>query len=100
MSGASEPRPRRPPMTLRSLAARIALVALILLPAVARAQVSGTIIGTVYDQNGMPLSGVKLSAKSATQIGGTRVTYSNPEGAFRMQGLQPGVFELAATAPK
>ena len=87
-------------MNLRSLVIRIACAAAILTPALARAQTSGSIIGTVYDQNGMPIAGVKISARSPTQIGGTRVTYTNSEGAFRMQGLQPGVFEVGAAAPK
>jgi hypothetical protein len=86
-------------MTVRPpLAIRIAALAVLLWPAATLAQVSGSIIGSVYDQNGNPLPGVKISARSPTQIGGTRVTYSNTEGGFRVQGLQPGVFEVAATA--
>jgi hypothetical protein len=87
-------------MHVRPLVVRVFAAALVLLPAVARAQVTGSIIGTVYDQNGMPLPGVKISARSPTQIGGVRVTYTNGEGAFRMQGLQPGTFEVSATATK
>src|SRR5689334_9890729 len=83
-----------------SLVVRVLAAALILAPTAARAQVTGSIIGTVYDQNGMPLPGVKISARSPTQIGGVRVTYTNGEGAFRMQGLQPGTFEVSATANK
>jgi hypothetical protein len=87
-------------MNVRALVPRIVLLALVALPATTQAQSSGSIIGTVYDQNGMPISGVKISARSPTQIGGTRVTYSNSEGVFRMPGLQPGTFEVAAVAPK
>lgn len=80
---------------------RVFLVAAALLvPSVAWPQVTGSIIGTVYDQNGTPLTGVKIAAKSPTQIGGVRVTYTNSEGSFRMQGLQPGTFEVAALAPR
>jgi hypothetical protein len=81
------------------LATRLAVVALILVPLTARAQVTGNIIGTVYDQNGMPLAGVKISARSPTQIGGARITHTNVMGEFRMPGLQPGVFEVSALAP-
>ena len=73
---------------------------MLLLPAVASAQVVGSIIGTVVDQNGMPLGGVQLSARSGTQIGGEKVGYSNSEGFFRFPGLQPGSFEVRARAPK
>src|SRR3954462_15815265 len=92
-------RPRRPPMNVRPPIVRVVLAALVLLPAAARAQVTGTIVGTVYDQNGMPLAGVKISARSPTQIGGVRVTHTSGEGQFRMPGLQPGVFEVSAIAP-
>ena len=74
--------------------------AVLLLPLPAGAQVVGSIIGNVLDQNGNPLAGVQLSAGSATQIGGEKVTYSNDEGFFRFPGLQPGSFEVRASAPK
>ena len=66
----------------------------------AHAQVAGSITGTVYDQSGMPLAGVKISARSNTQIGGTKVTYTAGDGTFRLPSLQPGTFEVRATAPK
>ena len=70
------------------------------LPAAARAQVVGSIIGNVVDQSGMPLPGVQLSASSGTQIGGEKQAYTNAEGFFRLPGLQPGIFEVRARAPK
>src|SRR3954449_534599 len=78
---------------------RLLLVAIVAcLPRLAGAQVVGSIAGTVTDQSGRPLAGVRLSARSDTQIGGTKVVYSNDEGFFRLPGLQPGVFEVAAAA--
>ena len=74
--------------------------AMVAVPAVSVAQVVGSITGTVTDQTGSPLSGVKLIARSETQIGGPKVAYSNAEGFFRVPALQPGVFEVTATAPK
>jgi hypothetical protein len=68
-------------------------------PAPALAQVVGSITGLVTDQNGQPLSGVRLTAVSATQIGGARVAYSSEQGFFRIAGLQPGVFEMTAASP-
>jgi hypothetical protein len=61
---------------------------------------SGAISGYVFDQAGNPLRGVKLTAESPTQIGGRKVTYSNPEGAFRFPLLQPGTFQVKAEAPR
>jgi Carboxypeptidase regulatory-like domain len=66
----------------------------------ARGQVVGSIVGNVFDQSGAPITGVRISARSATQIGGDKVTYTNDEGFFRLPGLQPGVFEVQANAPK
>ncbi len=74
--------------------------AIAMVPAAARAQAVGSIIGNVVDQSGMPLPGVQLSTSSGTQIGGEKQAYSNAEGFFRFPGLQPGTFELRARAPK
>jgi hypothetical protein len=60
----------------------------------------GSIIGYVFDQTGNPLPGIKITASSPTQIGGTRVTYSNQEGMFRLRQLFPGTFQIQASAPK
>ena len=59
----------------------------------------GSITGNVFDQSGMPMSGVKLVAKSPTHIG-DKTAYSGDDGSFRMVALQPGTFELVASAPK
>ena len=60
----------------------------------------GSIVGSAFDQTGMPLKGVKVTAKSDTQIGGARSVYSNDEGGFRLMGLAPGRFEVRAEAMK
>jgi hypothetical protein len=75
-------------------------LSIVLAPALAQAQVAGTIIGNVFDQNGMPVPGVRITATSPTQIGGTRITHAGSDGSFRMQGLQPGTFQVAASGPK
>jgi hypothetical protein len=75
-------------------------VLLVFPAAIASAQVVGTIVGSVYDQTGQPLSGVKISATSPTQIGGAKVTYTDKDGEFRVAALQPGVFTVTASAPK
>jgi hypothetical protein len=77
----------------------LAVLVFVCLTNPARAQVVGSITGTVTDQTGMPLRGVKVSARSDTQIGGARAAYTNDEGFFRVPGLQPGVFEIATSSP-
>jgi hypothetical protein len=86
-----------PPLFSRVL---VPVLVLVLAPAAAEAQVVGSITGVVTDQNGRPLPGVRLSTTSTTQIGGARAVYSAADGSFRFPGLQPGVFELIASAPR
>ena len=69
-------------------------------PAQAQSGQNGSIVGGVYDQSGTPLRGIKVVAKSETQIGGARTAYSNDEGAFRFVALHPGTFEIRASGPK
>jgi len=90
---------RTKPLCLSAVAA---LCAVVCLPALAHAQGgnSGSIVGYVYDQTGAPIKGVKIAATSPTQIGGTKVAYSNDEGGFRIPQLFPGTFEIRASAPK
>src|SRR4051812_7907061 len=102
MEGLVEP-PWRTDMRLRSFPLVIVATALVLpalLPGTATAQVAGSLVGHVYDQTGLPIKGVKITATSETQIGGAKVAYTNDEGFFRIPGLLPGVFEASATAPK
>jgi hypothetical protein len=76
--------------------------AVLLSPGLALAQGgdSGSIIGYVLDQTGNPITGVRVTATSPTQIGGPKVAYSDETGAFRMRALIPGTFDVRATAPK
>jgi hypothetical protein len=80
----------------------VAMAGLLLAPSMVWAQggASGSLLGMVVDQTGQPMSGVKISARSDTQIGGAKVTYTNATGEFRVMGLIPGVFEVTATVPK
>ena len=78
--------------------ALLVVCALAVVPA--RAQVSGSIVGSVFDGGGTPLAGVKISARSDTQIGGAKVVYTGADGSFRIPGLLPGTFEIGATAPR
>ena len=78
----------------------LGLVLLSPLTALAQRGDSGSIVGNVFDQTGVPLAGVKVTASSDTQIGGRRVAYTNSEGAFRFPALDPGIFQVRAEAPK
>jgi hypothetical protein len=76
--------------------------ALVWAPALVHAQSgqNGSIVGYVFDEGGMPLKGIKITATSPTQIGGAKIAYSTDEGSFRLPALQPGDFEVRASAPK
>jgi hypothetical protein len=65
----------------------------------AQAQVVGSITGTVTDQTGTPLKGVRITGRSETQIGGAKATYTDEQGFFRLPGLQPGIFEVTSASP-
>jgi hypothetical protein len=75
------------------------LAVVLLAQATVLAQVVGSITGTVTDQTGFPLRGVRVSARSDTQIGGAKSAYTNGEGFYRIAGLQPGLFEVTTSAP-
>src|SRR3954463_13130687 len=60
----------------------------------------GSVVGSVMDQAGTPIKGVKIAVRSDTLIGGPRTVYTNDDGNFRLPALQPGIFELRALAPK
>src|SRR5205814_1132535 len=79
-----------------------AFTLVLVLPAAARAQggAAGSFIGHVYDQAGQPLRGVKVTVRSPTQIGGSKVAYTDGEGFFRVPQLAPGRFELISSAPR
>jgi hypothetical protein len=78
----------------------VACVAQVMFAGRSQAQVAGSITGTVIDQTGTPLSGVKITARSPTQIGGAKTVYTDADGGFRLPSLQPGTFEVRASAPR
>ena len=67
----------------------------LLLAAPAAAQNSGIIAGTVKDAQGGALPGVTLSLRN-TESGVTRTAVSEGDGAYRLAGLPPGPYVLAA----
>jgi len=70
---------------------------LLLLSSLAMAQTgeTGTFVGTVTDQEGMPLPGVEVTARNI-QTGLTQSTVTNARGNYRIERLPRGFYELTA----
>ena len=66
---------------------------LLSLPASAQ-QRGGRIEGTVYDDEGAPMAGARVTVTSPTQIGGSRSSSTGSDGGFRFLGLIPGKFKV------
>jgi outer membrane receptor protein involved in Fe transport len=71
------------------------LIALLLATAAAAAaqSLTGTITGTVKDEQGGALPGVSLTLAGKT---GSRTTTTDAEGGYRFAGLDPGTYTLTA----
>ncbi len=68
----------------------------LLLPAMAFAQTTGTIEGTVQDQNGGALPGVTVEATSP-RLQGSRTATTDSGGRYRFASLPPGAYSVTAT---
>src|SRR5262245_20866306 len=69
----------------------------VLLPAIALAQVSGSINGTVTDASQAAVAGAQLVLRN-TQTGESRRTSSSEEGYFTFADLSRGEYNLAVSA--
>ncbi len=80
--------------TLRSLG--LATVVVLLLAGVlsAQAPTAGRIIGTVKDDQGGPLPGVSVEAKSPRLVG-TATAVTDTNGVYRLMALPPGTYTIA-----
>ncbi|MBV8051813.1 MAG: carboxypeptidase regulatory-like domain-containing protein, partial [Acidobacteriaceae bacterium] len=54
------------------------------------------LLGTVMDENGRPVNGVTVTAKSRTN-NKTYTAVSNSEGIFRLRDLPAGAYDITAT---
>ncbi len=72
-----------------------ALFCLILFPAAIFGQTTGTIRGTVTDQNGAVIIGAQVSAKNI-ETNQTRTTMTSNEGLFAFPELRVGQYEVRA----
>ena len=79
--------------TLKSLG--FLSVAMLLLAGVlsAQAPTAGRITGTVQDEQGSPLPGVTVEAKSLRLVG-TAATVSDANGVYRLLALPPGTYQI------
>jgi hypothetical protein len=75
----------------------LALAAVALLPAAARAQSS--IAGTVKDTTGAVLPGVTVEASSPVLIEKTRSVVTDTQGNFKIVDLRPGTYTLTFSLP-
>jgi hypothetical protein len=79
---------------MRNAAKCLAILAVLLLPATARAQV---LTGTVRDGSGGVLPGVTVEASSPVLIEKTRAVVTDGSGQYRIIDLRAGTYELTAT---
>ncbi len=77
----------------------LALAALLLAPARLEAQaISGDLVGTVVDPTGAGVPNVSVTATNTATNARSAAT-SNTQGAYRISNLEPGTYDLTATAP-
>src|ERR1700704_5814185 len=77
----------------------IALMWVVLIPAVASAQASASITGVVRDSSGAVLPGVTVTASSPALIEQTRSVVSDATGQYRIVDLRPGTYTVTITLP-
>ena len=81
------------PLSIRRITATIAAVlAVLCAPAAAPAQSTGELSGSIYDQTGAPLPGVRMTIRGATDREGQTST----QGDFAFQALPEGDYEISA----
>ena len=83
----------RPPVRSIGWFAICVIAAVMATPARAASD-TGAIVGFVFDQTGMPLAGVKVSATSADRPVVKATAATDAEGAFRVSKLRPGRFTV------
>jgi len=79
---------------MRTLTLRLCLASLLLAGGALAQERTGRIEGTVYDDDGNPMAGARVTASSPTQIGGVKVATTGGDGSFRFLSLIPGKFTV------
>src|SRR5579872_470312 len=84
--------------TARRLQTAVIAVALLCFSAISFAQTSkGIIAGTVHDNTGAVIVGATVNA-SDVQTGNYRTATSGPNGGYRMEAVEPGIYKITVTA--
>src|SRR5690242_15042230 len=65
----------------------------------AQAQPAGTISGQVVSDSGQPLAGASLFVRAINSPIAPRSTTTDAEGNFRLDGLDPALYSITASAP-
>src|SRR5574338_1588386 len=60
---------------------------------------NGIIAGTVVDESGQPMAGASLFVRPVNSGVGTRTATSDPDGSFRITGLEPALYIVSGNAP-
>jgi TonB dependent receptor/Carboxypeptidase regulatory-like domain len=82
-------------MSQRGCSLFLLLAACLLVPRTAVPQgLTGTLIGTVRDQQGGVLPGAQVTLSSPALIGGPAISVTNEKGQLRFQALPPGLYAL------
>ncbi len=84
----------------RNLRFTVVLLAAMLVGTGALAKVTtGRVIGTVKDQNDVPLPGVTVTVNSDSLLGGKRSTITDGAGEYSVIGLPVGLYTVIAALP-
>src|SRR5215831_1400397 len=87
-------------LQIQSLLILIIAAACVLLPQAASAQgLTGTLIGTVRDEQGETVAGGQVRVTSQALIGGPRTMSTSEAGQFRFPNLTPGSYTLDIEIP-
>jgi len=68
-------------------------------PAKVASDTTGTISGQVVNDTGQPLAGASLFVRAMNSPGAPRNTTTDADGNFRLNGLEPALYTITATAP-
>lgn len=85
-------------MKLKSFVSFLTLLLMLSPFVLCQSRETGAIVGTVMDEEEVPLPGVTLTLTSPNLIG-TRTAITDTEGGFRFPSLPPGVYTLKAELP-
>src|SRR5437660_1067437 len=84
-------------MTCRRIGIVLTLLAVVAAPRIARAQVSGSIAGTVKDSTGAVLPGATVEAASPALIEKVRNAVTDAQGNYKIVDLRPGTYTVTVT---